>query len=116
MTVRHITVVDNVDDDGYLIDPTRVHHGAVQGSHVASLAGPVDPLTHLNFDFGEHELGECIIAEELVVGSPVVLDENGQFARARPGADASTSLGFVDQGARRTEWLSVLKERRDQAT
>lgn len=112
MTVRHITQVENVDDDGFLIDPAAVHHGAVQGSHVASLAGPVDPATHLNLDFPEHEVGECIIAERLEPGAPIVLDENGQFARCRPRGGAKERRGFVDQGARRTEWLAVLRERR----
>jgi hypothetical protein len=112
MTVRHITRADNVDSEGFLIDPTIVHHGAVQGSHLASLAGAVDPTTHLNLDYPDHELGECVIAVTFDIGAEIVLDENGQFERAQPRFDASTSLGFVDQGARRIEWLNVLRERR----
>ncbi len=112
MTVRHITSVDNVDDDGRLIDATIAHHATLHGSRIASLAGLVDPTTHLNADFADHELGECVIAAELEVGAEIVLDENGQFARAVPRPDARRSLGAVDQGARRTEWLTVLRERR----
>ncbi len=112
MTVRHITTVGNVDDDGYLIDATIASHGTLRGSHIDSLAGPVDPTTHLNADFADHELGECVIAAELEVGAEIMLDENGHFARAHPRLDARQSLGAVDQGARRTEWLTVLRERR----
>jgi hypothetical protein len=112
MTVRHITRADNVDSEGFLIDPTIAYHGAVQGSHLASLAGPVDPTTHLNVDFADHELGECVIAVTLDIGAKMVLDENGQFARAQPRHDAMRRLGYVDQGARRVEWLNVLRERR----
>lgn len=112
MTVRHITSADNVDDSGHLIDATIAHHGSLHGSQIAALAGRVDPTTHLNADFVDHELGECVIAVELETGADIVLDENGQFARARPRPDARASLGAVDQGARRTEWLKVLRERR----
>ena len=112
MTVRHITVADNVGDDGHLIDPSIVHHGTVQGSHVASLAGPIDITTHLNTDFVDHEVGECVIATKLETAAALVLDDNGQFARARPRHDAKRSLGAVDQGERRAEWLRVLGERR----
>lgn len=112
MTVRHITRADNVDSDGFLIDASLVHHGAVQGGRVASLAGLVDPATHLNRDFPDHELGECVIAAALEPGAAMVLDENHQFARASARFEALQSLGFVDQGARRSEWLAVLRERR----
>lgn len=112
MTVRHITSADNVDEDGYLIDPTLAHHGTVQGSHIDSLAGPIDPTTHLNTDFPDHELGECVVAAELRAGAEVTLDEHDQFARARLRPGARRPLGAVDQGARRTEWLTVLRERR----
>ena len=112
MTVRHITSADNVDADGRLIDATVARHGTIRGSHVDSLAGLVDPTTHLNADFADHELGECVIAAELEVGAELTLDEHGQFAHARPRPDARRSLGPVDQGARRNEWLDVLRERR----
>ncbi|MFV0523150.1 MAG: hypothetical protein ACK5RL_01475 [Acidimicrobiales bacterium] len=113
MSVRHITHTGNVDDDGFLIEPTEVWHGTVAGSRVASLGGPVDPTTHLNLRFSEHELGECIYAASIEVGAPVVVDELGRFARAveRPGS--RRDLGPVDTGARRAEWLRVLAERRN---
>jgi hypothetical protein len=112
VTVRHITQADNVDPDGLMIDPSLVHHGTVRASHVASLAGPIDPTTHLNRDFAGHDLGECVIAVRLEVDAELVLDENGQFARCRARHDASQRLGPVDEGARRQEWLAVLRERR----
>lgn len=114
MTVRHITAVGNVDDDGYLVDPSLVHHGSIQGGRIGSLAGLVDPATHLNREFPEHEIGECVIAAELAVGAAVVMDDDGILVRAVPRHDVMSDLGHVDQGARRTEWLQVLRDRRSQ--
>lgn len=115
MAIRHVTSTDNVDDEGFLIDPTRAHHGTIQAAHVEDLGGPVDPLTHLNRDFPDHELGECVVAERLAVGAPVVWSGDGTFQRAivRPGA--MSPLGRVDTGERRIIWLQVLQERRNGA-
>ncbi|SDB95254.1 hypothetical protein GA0111570_11179 [Raineyella antarctica] len=107
MNVRHITHRRNVDEAGLLIDAEQVCHGTVQGGVIAALAGPVDPLTHLNRDFHEHELGECVVAEELVVGSAVLLDGEGHFLRASQRPGAKKSLGRVDLGARRSDWLAA---------
>lgn len=106
MNVRHVTSEDNVDEAGCLIDPGFVHHGTVQGGVISALAGPVDPCTHFNADFREHTLGECVIAQQLEVGSPLIVDHEGHFSRAvlRPGM--TQSLGRVDTGGRRVEWLS----------
>lgn len=114
MTVRHITQADNVDEDGFMIDASLVHHGVIQGGHLHSLGGKVDPQTHLNVDFPDHRTEECAIAETLEVGAPIVRDENDQFARTRPRPNAVQPLGKIDRGARRAEWLEVLRARRSE--
>lgn len=114
MTVRHLTTVGNVDADGYLVDATQVCHGTLAASRVAALGGPIDPSTHLNRDFPDHQLGECVIAEAFEVGAPVVLDTEGQFTHARPRHDASTALGPVNLGERRAEWLAAICAHRDE--
>ena len=112
MTVRHLTQANNIDGDGFVIDPADVHHGAIQGSEIAALGGPVDPTTHLNRDFPAHEIGECTVVERLEVGASVVLDAQGQFTHAPVRDDAFRSFGRVNQGARRAEWLQLMAERR----
>jgi hypothetical protein len=67
MRIRHLTAAENVDTEGYLRDPALVRHGLVVGGQVAALAGPVEPLTHLNLDFPEHGLDDCLVAEQLAV-------------------------------------------------
>jgi hypothetical protein len=115
MTVRHITSLDNVDDEGYLIDPLACRHGTISAGAIDALAGLVDPLTHLNRDFPEHQLDECVVAEQLAVGSSVTREPFGNFRRAVPRVTAMESRGKVDQGARRVAWLTRLRERREEA-
>jgi hypothetical protein len=77
----------------------------VVGGRIAELAGPIDPLTHLNLDFSEHRLGLCLVAERLEVGAALLADGDGwQVAAAPPGAYAH--LGQVDVDARRLAWLT----------
>ncbi len=105
MRVRHLVARDNVDATGHIVDATAVHHGLIVGRHVEALAGRIDPPTHLNLDYNDHVLDAAIIVNELVVGSPVVMDIQAMsFAVAGVSRGAFASLGRVDMGARRIAW------------
>ena len=72
---------------------------------MVALAGPIDPLTHLNLDFAEHRLASCLVAESLDVGAALLTDAEGwRLAYTPRGAFAH--LGPVDVGARRMAWLA----------
>lgn len=114
MVVRHVTGLDNVDEDGFIRDPREVRHGTISAGRVEDLASEIDPLTHLNHDFADHQLGECVVVERLAPGASVVVGSDGQFARGRPRSGAFTPLGRVDVGARRVAWLETLRARRDE--
>lgn len=114
MTVRHITQADNVDEAGFMIDPSLVHHGVIQGGNILSLGGQVDPQTHLNLDFPDHRTEECAIAEKLEEGAAIIHDESGQIARTRPRPNAVQRLGKIDRGARRLEWLAAFDKFREE--
>jgi hypothetical protein len=103
MRIRHLVAADNVDEQGYVIDPLLVRHGIVLAGQIADLAGLVDPQTHLNHDFAEHRLDECLIAERLERGAALLRDgERFRVAIVRPGAYAQ--LGPVDVDGRRADW------------
>ena len=103
MRVRHLTAANNVAPDGTLIDPAAVRHGLIVGGIVAALAGPVDPRTHLNSDFEEHGLEQCVVVDALVVGSAALFEEAG--LRLAWAADAHyRPLGPVDTRARLAAW------------
>jgi hypothetical protein len=89
MRIRHLAAIDNVDAEGFLRDPTQVRHGIVVAGRIADLAAPVDPLTHLNRDFPEHGLDDCLVAEALAIGAALLWDgDQMRFACAHPAAYA----------------------------
>jgi hypothetical protein len=103
MSIRHIVAIDKVDAQGYVIDPLLVRHGIVLAGQIADLAGPIDPQTHLNRDFAEHRLEECLVAERLDRGAALLRDgDQFRVALVRPGACAA--LGPVDVDRRRADW------------
>ena len=84
MRIRHLVAADNVDAQGYVIDPLLVRHGIVLGGRIADLAGLIDPQTHLNRDFPDHQLEECLVAERLERGG--VCPDEGWMAKTRTGS------------------------------
>jgi hypothetical protein len=103
MRIRHIVAADNVDLHGYVIDPLLVRHGIVLAGEIGDLAGPIDPQTHLNRDFLEHRLEECLVAERLNRGAALLRDGD-RFLIALVRSSAYASLGPVDVDRRRADW------------
>lgn len=116
MPVRHLVSKDNVDPDGRIIDASKVCHGAIRFGLVESVSGSIDPLTHLNLDFEDHQLGEAIVVLETKPGSLVVRESDGTFARALARIDSFASLGGVDIDQRRVDWLRSFERRREERT
>jgi hypothetical protein len=102
MRVRHLVARANVEG-GLIVEPGSVRHGLISGRRVAALAGPIDPLTHLNLDFVEHRLDGAVVVDAMEVGAEVALAGEG-FEVALPARSAFGRLGAVDVGARRLAW------------
>jgi hypothetical protein len=111
MGIRHVVEAANVDEEGFVIDATAARHCMIRAGTVFDLAGSVDPLTHLNRDFPDHALGECVVAERLQPGARVHTDEDGRFTCARTRPEAMAWLGRVDLDARRAAWLKACLQR-----
>ncbi|MEI8305521.1 MAG: hypothetical protein WCF99_00520 [Chloroflexales bacterium] len=101
-----MTSADNVDAEGWLVDPLRVVHGIVVGGQIADMSGVIDPLTHLNLDFPGHRLGTCLVAERLERGAALRW-EGDRFALAEARARDYTRRGAVDESARRAAMLRL---------
>ena len=116
MPVRHVVEAANVDQGGFIVDPTSARHCVIRAGALLDLSGPVDPLTHLNTDFPYHALGDCVIAERLEAGAPVLRAADGKALIARVRPDAICRRGRIDVDARRLAWLEVHRTRRNQHT
>ena len=102
--IRHFTSIDNVKN-GKVIDPFKIKHGAVTALKISDLSGWVDPQTHLNMDFPKHLIRVVNVAEELTIGSKVVL-ENERFMLAFVDSRAYRHFGAVNE----VERMEQLKE------
>lgn len=112
MPIRHVVEEANLDEAGFIIDPTLARHCVISAGRLLDLSGPVDPLTHLNLDFPDHTLGPCVVAERLEPGARVRIDPAQGFVMALPRPTAFKALGRVDLDARRIAWLQVHQQRR----
>ena len=102
--IRHFTSIDNVKN-GKVIDPFKIKHGAVTALKISDLSGWVDPQTHLNMDFPKHLIRVVNVAEELTIGSKVVL-ENERFMLAFVASRMYRRFGAVNE----VERMEQLKE------
>jgi hypothetical protein len=93
-----------------VIDPKKVKHGEVTALKISNLSGLIDPQTHLNLDFPKHLMREVYIAENLDIGSKVILEDE-RFMTALVNPLVYKHFGFVDE-AERAEQLkeAILKE------
>jgi hypothetical protein len=114
MPVRHVVEANNVDQDGFIVDPALGRHCVIQAGALLDVSGPVDPTTHLNVDFVDHLLNDCVIAEGFQRGALVLRQPDGQPLLARLRPQALRHLGRVDVDARRIAWLEALRARREE--
>lgn len=96
--IRHFTPVSNVKN-GEVIDPKNVKHADVTALRISNVSGWVDPQTHLNLDFPKHLMREVYIAEDLAIGSKIMLEDE-RFMTALVNPLAYKHLGFVDEAER----------------
>lgn len=108
MRIRHVIAVDQLDAAGFIANPRQARHALVVAGRISELAGPIDPLTHLNLDFPEHRLDECLVVERCELGAAVLRDGD-QFWLARPPASAYAALGAVNVDSRRAAWMRSWK-------
>ena len=105
MIVRHVVEAVNVDDNGFVIDAFKIKHGVIKAGKLWDLAGFIDFRTHLNLDFADHRVTECIIASRLCKHAQIKLQQEG-FVFAQVKNESYKHYGFVDIDARRIEWMN----------
>lgn len=110
MKIRHCVEESNVDEDMKVIDPKQIRHVVVTAGKIESMSGLIDPFSHLNLDFPDHKVTECIVAERFEVGAKVHMDTSGLIfvTVSRSGYG---HLGSVDYTQRLTGMINAVKEK-----
>ncbi len=110
MIVRHCVERSNVDDNGIILDATKIRHVTLKGGRIESLSGLIDPASHLNIDYRDHKVTLCVIAEKFFVGAQIRFSGDGlAFATVHPSAYAH--YGYVDYTQRLADMIEAVKDR-----
>ena len=110
MKIRHCVEESNVDENMKVIDPRQVRHAVVLAGKIDSMSGLIDPASHLNLDFPDHKVTECVVAEKFELGAKVHLDASGLIF-ATLDRSAYSHLGQVDYTQRLTDMIHAVKEK-----
>jgi hypothetical protein len=112
MLVRHCVEESNVDENLIVIDPTKIRHGIILAGRLQSMSGLIDPASHLNLDYPDHKITNCVIVEKFENGAKVRLGDRGlDFAIV----DRSSfgHYGFVDYTQRLSDMIKEVKKIRE---
>lgn len=107
--IRHFTLIANVEN-GEVIDPKKIKHGEVTALKISNLSGWIDPQTHLNLDFPNHLVREVYVAENLDIGSKVIL-EGERFMSAHVNPIAYKHFGTVDEAERAEQLKKAISKK-----
>jgi hypothetical protein len=116
MLIRHCVEESNVDENLIVIDPAKIRHGVIAGGKLQSMSGFIDPASHLNLDYSDHKITNCIIVEKFENGAKVRLGDRGLIF-AFVDRSSFDHLGFVDYTQRLLEMIKGVKKiRRSRST
>lgn len=105
-----------MDENLIVIDPAKIRHGVIAGGKLQSMSGLIDPASHLNLDYPDHKITNCIIVEKFENGAKVRLGDRGLIF-AFVDRSSFDHLGFVDYTQRLLEMIKGVKKiRRSRST
>ncbi len=112
MLIRHCVEESNIDENLVIIDPTKVRHVIISSGRIESMSGLIDPASHLNLDYPDHNITTCVIAERFEINAKVKLGDNG-LVFARLGRSSLGHYGKVDYTQRLFDMIEAVKKTRD---
>ena len=110
MLVRHCVEVSNINDNLVIIDPTKVRHVIISAGRIESMSGLIDPASHLNLDYPDHNITTCVIAERFEINAKVILGDNG-FVFARLDRSSLGHYGKPDYTQRLFDMIEAVKNK-----
>lgn len=108
MLIRHAVEESNVDENMYVIDPSKIRHVVIVAGKIAAISGCIDPLTHLNLDYPYHRVTTCVITERFEVGARVRFSSNGLLF-AVVNRSVYAHYGFTDITQRLLDMREAVK-------
>jgi hypothetical protein len=112
MFVRHCVEESNVDENLIVKDPTKIRHGIVLAGRLQSMSGLIDPASHLNLDYPDHKITNCVIVEKFENGAKVRLGDRGLIF-AIVDRSSFDHYGFVDYTQRLSDMIKEVKKIRE---
>jgi hypothetical protein len=112
MLVRHCVEESNVDENLIIKDPTKIRHGIVLAGRLQSMSGLIDPASHLNLDYPDHKITNCVIVEKFENGAKVRLGDRGLIF-AIVDRSSFDHYGFVDYTQRLSDMIKEVKKIRE---
>ena len=112
MFVRHCVEESNVDENLIIKDPTKIRHGIVLAGRLQSMSGLIDPASHLNLDYPDHKITNCVIVEKFENGAKVRLGDRGLIF-AIVDRSSFDHYGFVDYTQRLSDMVKEVKKIRE---
>src|SRR5919205_2343183 len=109
MLIRHCVEESNVDENFIVIDPAKIRHGVIAGGKLQSMSGFIDPASHLNLDYPDHKITNCIIVEKFENGAKVRVGDQG-FIFAFVDRSSFAHYGFVDYMQRLSDMIKGVKK------
>lgn len=110
MQIRHCVEESNVDENMFVIDPTKIIHVTLKGGRIEAMSGLIDPTTHLNLDYPDHKVTACVIAEKFEEGAKVKVGEQGLIF-ATVNRSMFNHYGYVDYTQRLTDMVDAVKKK-----
>ena len=109
MLVRHCVEESNVNENLIVIDPTKTRHGIILAGRLQSMSGLIDPASHLNLDYPDHKITNCVIVEKFENGAKVRLGDRGLIF-AIVDRSSFDHYGFVDYTQRLSDMIKGVKK------
>jgi hypothetical protein len=109
MLIRHCVEESNVDENLVVMDPTKIRHVTLKAGRIDAMSGLIDPASHLNLDYPDHNVTICVIAEKFEKGAKVRFGDQGLIF-AVVGRSAFGHYGYVDYTQRLSEMTEAVKK------
>jgi hypothetical protein len=101
-----------VDENGHILDATKVRHVTIKAGKIESLSGLIDPASHLNLDYPDHRVTTCVIAENFSVGAQIQFSKH-RLAFVTISQSSYNHYGFVDYTQRLFDMIDAIKYKRN---